>query len=123
MLVVKAARGETDLGHLVEQGLLDEEEKKVCEETALFQRASMMWVWILRICGEGFDAAKLPPPRYNAIMAKAMQARDGIQTIHTYLDTQLPFAYVHLITLLVNLQNVVFAIKCGLVSAVAYSSG
>merc|ERR1712193_421083 len=79
-----------------------------------------MWVWILRLCDVAFKSQGLPPPRYNAIVSKAQQARDGIQTIHTYLDTQLPFAYVHLIALLVNIQNLAFAIKCGFVCAVEF---
>ena len=32
-----------------------------------------------------------------------------------YLHTQLPYAYVHLITLLVNLNNVIVSVKCGLI--------
>merc|ERR1712066_560241 len=63
--------------------------------------------------------AKAPTARQNGILSKAMVARNGINTIHTYLDTQLPFPYVHLITFIVNVQNLTLAVKCGAAFAVA----
>lgn len=57
--------------------------------------------------------AEVLPGKQTLIIRKSLSARDGIQTIHTYLNTHLPFAYVHLITLLVNLNNLVMSIKCG----------
>merc|ERR1711879_426623 len=50
-------------------------------------------------------------------MLTLVEARQGIANINTFLDTQLPYAYVHLITLLVNLQNITLAMKCGVVIA------
>merc|ERR1712151_698197 len=35
------------------------------------------------------------------------------------MDTQLPFPYVHLITFIVNVQNLTLAVKCGAAFAVA----
>jgi predicted membrane chloride channel (bestrophin family) len=122
MLVVQAARQDLDLEKLVNDKIIDEEERAVLERIRPFQRATTMWVWILRVCEKAFAQAKLPPPRYNMVLSKATQVRDGIQTIHTYLDTPLPFAYVHLVCLLVNLQNLVFAAKGGTVAAVAYAN-
>jgi len=48
-------------------------------------------------------------------------AREGMALINAHFDTQLPFAYVHLICLLVNLQNVVFAVVSGMHCAISYS--
>lgn len=81
------------------------------------------WAWILRLCKVALAIAKAPAPRFNAICSRCLAARDGIHTLHTYLHTQLPFAYVHLITLLVNLQNVVSALKCGVLFARAKANG
>lgn len=123
MLLLMAARGKDDTDSLASDGLLTAEEVKALEGVGPFQRAATMWVWILRLMDEAFKLVKAPAPRFAALMSRAMQARDGIQTIHTYLETQLPFAYVHLITLLVNLQNVVISVKAGVVFAVARADG
>ena len=40
-----------------------------------------------------------------------------------YLRTQLPFAYVHLLTLLVSLNTQVVSIKCGAIIGREYLSG
>jgi hypothetical protein len=45
---------------------------------------------------------------------EVLKARNAIETVFTYLETQLPFAYAHLINLLVNLNNMIICIKCGL---------
>lgn len=123
MLLLMAARGKDNSGSLISDGLLTAEEVKSLEGVGSFQRAATMWVWILRLTDQAFKLVKAPAPRFAALMSRAMQARDGIQTIHTYLETQLPFAYVHLITLLVNLQNIVVSIKAGIVFAVARANG
>merc|ERR1711879_964765 len=67
--------------------------------------------------------AKAQAARQNVIIKQAMLARDGINVIHTYIDTQLPFCYVHLITFVVNIQNLTLAAKCGAEFAVAYAKG
>lgn len=43
--------------------------------------------------------------------------------INAYLDTQLPFAYVHLVCFLVNLQNAVFATVSGMTCAQSWGKG
>ena len=53
--------------------------------------------------------------------AEETLSRNSIQTIHTYFDTQLPYAYVHLITLMVSLSNLATAMKCGVVMANAWA--
>merc|ERR1712216_518982 len=123
LLVMKAARGDNDIETLVDQGLLTPAEVSHLSNIMPYQRATTMWVWVLRVCEAAFTLAKCPPPRFNMVLGKAMQARDGVQTIQTYLDTQLPFTYVHLITLLVNIQNLVMAAKCGAIAVVAYTNG
>eukprot|EP00746_Dinoflagellata_sp_MGD_P089930 gnl/MRDRNA2_/MRDRNA2_35483_c0_seq1.p1 gnl/MRDRNA2_/MRDRNA2_35483_c0~~gnl/MRDRNA2_/MRDRNA2_35483_c0_seq1.p1 ORF type:complete len:613 (+),score=97.54 gnl/MRDRNA2_/MRDRNA2_35483_c0_seq1:39-1841(+) len=123
LLVVKAARLDDNIETLVEQGLLTRSEVQHISTIMPYQRSTTCWVWILRLCEAAFTLAKCPPPRLNMVLGKAMAARDGVQTIQTYLDTQLPFAYVHLITLLVNIQNLVMAAKCGAIAVVAQTNG
>merc|ERR1719326_1985339 len=74
-----------------------------------------LWCWIMRICQEfANDAAGPPPhaPQLIRIFQCCLSARNGIHTINTYLLTQLPFAYVHLISLLVFLNNGIVCVRC-----------
>jgi len=126
-LLVKAARGGpygADLSTLVQKDLLTLSEVALLDQQiTLWQRPMMLWAWIMRICLVALDEQGVPPPRTGVVQMQCVQARDGIATINTYLDTQLPFAYVHLITLLVNVQNLIIAVKSGVVFATAIPAG
>lgn len=117
-LVVFAARG-YEAATLVDDGLLDPEEAAVLEGVPQWHRPVIMWNWILQLCLTALDQNKTPPPRTTMIQKQCIAARDGLATINTYAETQLPFAYVHLVTLFVNAQNLVMASSSGLTVAVA----
>merc|ERR1719498_12433 len=51
-----------------------------------------------------------------------VDARNGIDGVQMQLNSQLPFAYAHLITLLVHVSSIFTVIKCGLRLALASSS-
>eukprot|EP00421_Protoceratium_reticulatum_P022141 CAMPEP_0168380066 /NCGR_PEP_ID=MMETSP0228-20121227/12167_1 /TAXON_ID=133427 /ORGANISM="Protoceratium reticulatum, Strain CCCM 535 (=CCMP 1889)" /LENGTH=395 /DNA_ID=CAMNT_0008393117 /DNA_START=24 /DNA_END=1208 /DNA_ORIENTATION=- len=119
-LLVQAAREQEDMRSLRKLDLLTPEEIDIImQKKVLWQRPMVIWAWIMRVCMSAMDHHLSPQPRTSAVMAQCLSARRGLATINTYLDTQLPFAYVHLITLLVNIQNLVFAAKTGLMFAVA----
>merc|ERR1719440_1212261 len=121
-LLVKAARGVEDDSDLAKKGILSETELAGLKGISPDGRAMVMWAWIMRIAQETFESARGPRPHAPKLMAvfnQCIAARNGIQTIHTYLKTQLPFAYVHLLTLLVNVNNLIVSIKCGAVFIVA----
>jgi len=104
-------------------GLVTEEEMLIIKEIPYRARPQVMWCWILmlsaKICGD----VGMPPGRYRDIAMECVSARNGISLIWTYLRTQLPFAYVHLVTFLVNLNNLVVSFKCGMVMAMAMKAG
>jgi hypothetical protein len=121
-LLVQAARDRENLATLREMDVLSYDEiDAVAKKTHMWQRPMMMWAWIMRICVGSLDHNKSPPPVAAQVIAHCLKAREGMSTINAHLDTQLPFAYVHLITLLVNLQNFVFAILSGITIAVSFA--
>merc|ERR1712032_655149 len=69
------------------------------------------------------DYNRTAAPRTSEVMKRCLAAKDGMMVMNMYLDTPLPFGYVHLITLLVNVQNLVMALKSGFVFAQAYAMG
>jgi len=117
-LLVQAARGTENFEELVQNDLLSfAEVEAVRRKTYEYQRPMMMWAWIVRICVGALDHNKSPPAVAQQVITHCVNAREGIATINSYLDTQLPFAYVHLITFLVNIQNFVFALLSGVTVA------
>jgi len=123
-LIVQAARGVEDLDSLVKMDCLSSEEADALQRLPItWERPIICWAWILRICMSAMDYAKTPAPRTAMVMKECLVAKEGMATMNMYLDTQLPFGYVHLMTLLVNVQNMVMTLKAGILFAQAYALG
>jgi len=119
-LLIQAARESEDIESLIELDLLTESEATFMREWDLpWQRPMVIWAWIMRVISNAMDHDKTPVQTRQAVLDQCMGARDGMANINLHLDTQLPFAYVHMITLLVNVQNILMAFKAGLVFACA----
>lgn len=110
-LVIAAARDEQVLSDLLARGLLKAPEVEFLERLPPFQRATACLLWILRLAEEVVASDKIGWERELEVDCK--RAQSGLQMIHFYLNTQLPFAYVHLVTLLVNLNCNVAAVTTG----------
>merc|ERR1719215_2092236 len=78
-------------------------------------RASVLWVWVCHCATQALVQNGTAAPRTSAVAAQCVKARDGIYNMGEYIETPLPYAYVHLISLLVQLQNLVVALKAGVV--------
>lgn len=76
-----------------------------------------MWSWIAAVCVQVLEEHAIPSCKQRDILLQCVQARDGISLIWSHLGTQLPFAYVHLVIILVNLSNLVMVTSCGVVLA------
>ena len=66
------------------KGLLTFEEREALLPCALFQRAMVVWAWILMMLDASFV---VHPPSFQSMMKCCLGARDAVQTIHTYLHT------------------------------------
>mmetsp|Transcript_69630 Transcript_69630/g.185405 ORF Transcript_69630/g.185405 Transcript_69630/m.185405 type:complete len:389 (+) Transcript_69630:343-1509(+) len=130
LLVVKAAR--TTDTHIRADGLvamnyLMEPEAAALNSVPRFQAPMVCWCWILRLCAEvvvdemhrGDSGASCMLPLVS-LQRHCSIARDGVQSIHTHLSTQLPFAYVHLIIWLVNSSNFALAFLGGVSGCLAW---
>jgi len=102
------------LDALVNTGILEPDERDILIRFQPFQRAMIMWCWILRLIHISFSHMRIGQPIIAFLDCEAIKARDAFNLINTYMNSQLPFAYVHLITILVNINNLIISIKCGL---------
>jgi len=113
--LAKESRGpEAPLDDLVNLRLLSDGEKVLVETCPPHTRALCLWCWMTCLATETMEMVKLPAPNMNMLFNDLNAGIDGLHTVHQYLGTQLPFPYVHMITLLVDLHNIVVAVAAGL---------
>lgn len=110
-----------DLENFVDVGLLTIEELEILSTEV--SKAQVVWVWIGQIIQQvalkdKFPFRDLVLPKLNEICVKA---RGSIGLIFAYTDTQVPFAYVHLLVLSIILSNCLIAVKCGL--SIGFTAG
>merc|ERR1719162_445426 len=106
---------------MIELGILNSAETEVLRETS--NTAVVLWCWMSAVGAEVLEMLKIPPPNYNVFFQEIRLGVMGIHELHQYLRTQLPFPYVHMITLLVNVNNFVMAVAAGLKFAIAFDKG
>jgi len=109
------------LEKLLELGLLSELEKNTLEQCTC--HASCLWSWITALSVEALEAMKVPAPNINMLYQEVRNAMGGIHNAHNYLGTQLPFPYVHMITLLVNVNSLVICVVSGVQCAIGSQRG
>merc|ERR1719265_650571 len=103
---------------MMDLGILTEAECLVLQETS--GTALVLWCWMSAVGGEILEMLKIAPPNYNVFFQEIRLGIMGIHELHQFLRTQLPFPYVHMITLLVNVNNLVMASAAGLKFAIAW---
>jgi len=110
------------LKQLVNVGLMTVEELDVLEKE--FSKPQAVWVWIGQIlhalAAKGkFQCNDVMLPKLDKLCVKA---RSSIGLIFAYTDTQVPFAYVHLLVLSIIFSNCLIALKCGLAIGFCFGS-
>lgn len=120
-LVVRTCRGKHEIIDLgpSHYNLLTEDELRILGDVPVRPRPALLWSWILSLCTKVYEDQSIPPGKQRDIIQQVVIARNAISLIWTYLGTQLPFAYVHLVTFIVNINNVLASIKCGIVFMMA----
>jgi len=120
-LIVNACRGNENVQSLGPEGddLFTNEEMEIIDTVPYRARPVLMWTWILMLLSKVSEEYNINAGKFRDIAGQCKIARGGISTIWSYLGTQLPFAYVHLVTFMVNLNNFFVAIKCGVLFALA----
>eukprot|EP00747_Dinoflagellata_sp_TGD_P133465 gnl/TRDRNA2_/TRDRNA2_175198_c1_seq5.p1 gnl/TRDRNA2_/TRDRNA2_175198_c1~~gnl/TRDRNA2_/TRDRNA2_175198_c1_seq5.p1 ORF type:complete len:532 (-),score=72.32 gnl/TRDRNA2_/TRDRNA2_175198_c1_seq5:193-1788(-) len=119
--LVNTCRGETEITKIgpKRDNLLTAEELIILETVPYRARPAIMWAWVAALMSKLMLEQAIPVQKFRDITLHCVIARDAISVVWTHLGTQLPFAYVHLVTLLVNINNIVVSVKSGMVFAVA----
>jgi predicted membrane chloride channel (bestrophin family) len=136
-LLFMCARGdlcEHYLGFCVEEGLATKDEVDEllsalrCHEIAPpvagaldCDVAEIPWLWNCRLVHILFKAGLFPPPVMALMHRLCIDARNAISGVEMQMNSQLPFAYCHLITTLVQGSVLLSSVKCGMLVSLATS--
>mmetsp|Transcript_92726 Transcript_92726/g.177995 ORF Transcript_92726/g.177995 Transcript_92726/m.177995 type:complete len:403 (+) Transcript_92726:105-1313(+) len=115
LLYAKARQKESpsDLQGIVDSGLMTPDEAaRLQDETA---KAQLVWVWISTIFVEMKKSGKIDHWFLGKLETLCAKATNSILTAFSYLHTQIPFNYVHLLVTNVILSNFLLVSKCGFV--------
>jgi len=77
----------------------------------------MIWMWVGSLIGRMAQDGEIPPmasPTYGRIMNLAQDAHSGLRQIRASVYVQAPFVYVHMLAVLVHINNGLNAISFGL---------
>merc|ERR1719456_22468 len=116
-LTFRIARGtDKDLADLVKSGALTKEEDDVLKELA-GGKAQAIWVWIQMLWDGLYSAGRIPAHVHQVVLGEISAGRRAAKVIRTHLNSQLPFAYTHLMACLVHVNLFVLALQAGIVAA------
>uniref|UniRef100_A0A7S1RW34 Bestrophin homolog n=1 Tax=Alexandrium catenella TaxID=2925 RepID=A0A7S1RW34_ALECA len=120
-LVYRAARSTDDeLQDLVDAGVLMAEESQIIESLPRgAHRPQAIWVWIVLIWDGLLREKKVPWHAHQVVLGQINAGRAATKSVFTHLETQIPFAYVHLMACLVHFNLSILALQAGLVIAKA----
>lgn len=125
-LVYAQAQGLESREHLeklVQVGLVTTEELAILDKET--SKPQLVWVWIGQIIHQLAAEGKIQCKDYMLpkLDKLCVKARASIGLIFAYVDTQVPFAYVHLLVLSIIFSNCLIALRCGLAIGLCYGGG
>merc|ERR1719473_2043675 len=103
------------------QGFFGAAEDVVTWDSTDFDVAEIPLLWMGQQFQVLFKKGFFPPPMMAMLHGFVIAARNGIDGIAMQLNSQLPFAYTHLITTLVHGACVLTGVKCGMETAISDS--
>jgi len=117
LIFMQAQGTDGDLSELIERNLLKEEERRRLQP--LSSKSQVVWVWIASVFRLLAEQGKLSSRLLVRLYGICATGRSAIGSIFAHVDTQLPYAYVHLLSVLVHLNSILITCKAGTVAAVA----
>lgn len=111
-LTFMQAQGEdASVDELVEWRLLTEDEADMLRNEP--SKPQVVWAWVAGMFSNAHRQGRICNVVLRLFYTKCMDARGGIGATFAYLDTQLPFMYVHLLACLVHAANLIAAMDAG----------
>lgn len=115
-LIYHTARKDLNLETLVEDGLLAETERHVLQG-AVGSMPQTVWVWILDLWKSLHTNGHIEWWVLQEAQDLVVEGRRSVKVALTYVTCQIPFGWVHLMTLMVNITILVLVVKTAVVAA------
>jgi len=86
--------------------------------------AGTIWMWVASLVGRMSQDGEIPPmasPTYGRVMQLTELASSAIRKVRLSTSVQVPYAYVHMLAILVHTNHAMNAIAFGVTLGVSYS--
>lgn len=115
-LIYHTARKDLNLARLVDDNLLTESEKHVLQD-APGSMPQTIWVWILDLWKSLNTSGHIEWWVLQEAQDLVVDGRRSVKVALTYVTCQIPFGWVHLMTLMVNITVLVLVLKSAIIAA------
>jgi len=106
----------------MKQNVMTNAQREMLEREVQFHNRSLaVWSWVGTLMRK-LKGPGISPPMVSRIFQDAAEAIDAMKKIKTFSTLQLPFMYTHMLACLVQVNNILLAIACGLSSAVSIAA-
>mmetsp|Transcript_10870 Transcript_10870/g.23179 ORF Transcript_10870/g.23179 Transcript_10870/m.23179 type:complete len:410 (-) Transcript_10870:2-1231(-) len=119
-LMIRSAQSADNLADLVDFESLHALERKDLDLVPLKARAHAVVRWIFSLLHRAAKYDEVPPPQFVVVINELQRVSSGVSVVDMHRNTQLPFPYVQVISMLVQTSCVLLAAKGGITFAVAY---
>eukprot|EP00920_Eleutheroschizon_duboscqi_P010412 GHVT01024262.1.p1 GENE.GHVT01024262.1~~GHVT01024262.1.p1 ORF type:complete len:609 (+),score=151.28 GHVT01024262.1:265-1827(+) len=113
-LAFESESADCSLDSLRSKGLLTEREQEILRDVIRWRLPSAVWGWIMALVTDLETSGRI---RNGAVAgrlyAQCDKGREGAHVIWTYLTTQLPLSYVHIVGFVVKINNILMALSMG----------
>merc|ERR1740117_2665868 len=82
-------------------------------------------MWVTSLVGRMAQDGSIPPmpsPTYGRIMGLAQSAHGGIRQVRSCTNVQAPYIYVHMLAVVVHINNLLNAISFGLILGTSWGT-
>jgi len=115
-LIYHTARKDLNLQRLVDDGLLAKSEKHVLQD-APGSMPQTVWVWVLDLWKSLHTKGHIEWWVLQEAQDIVVEGRRSVKTALTYITVQIPFGWVHLMTVMVNITILVLVLKSAIITA------
>jgi len=121
-LVYKQAQITTHvLQDLLTMGLLTPDELLSLKQIP--HKAQVVWIWQTQLLNHLiWEEEKLPKALIKNVTDQLLAGRDSIRRLFSFVETQVPFPYTHMLALTVHTFHIILSMVCGINICVALSS-
>lgn len=102
-----------DISHC---GTVYEGELEILQEVD--DASGLMWMWVASLIGrmaQDGSIPGMPTPTFGRIMSLAQLAHGGIRQVRSCTNVQAPYIYVHMLAVVVHINNLLNAVSFGLI--------